>query len=63
MIIESIQFLKLLKRQRNTSWNNKELEVTKERSMKVVKQSKKRSTSSIFFKRAYLVYKCTLESE
>ena len=57
------KFLKSLKRQRNTSLNNRESGVTKERWMKIIKQSKKRSTSSIFFKRTYLVYKCALESE
>jgi len=57
------QFLKLLKRQQREEWNINENEITKEKWIKVVKQSKKRSASSIFSRRTYSVYKCALGSE
>ena len=53
------QFLKLLKvPERQRCQCNKV--ITEENQIKVVKQSKKRSASSIFSKRTYAVYKCAL---
>jgi len=57
------EFLKLLKQQNNTERQSIELKVTMENWTKTVKQSKKRSASSIFSKRTYAVYKCALGSE
>ena len=56
------KFLKLLKTQRRRNRSRGEEGVTVESWRKVVKQSKKRSVSSIFSKRTYSIYKYALES-
>ena len=57
------EFLKLLKKQSNDTSINIQSKITLEKWNNVVKQSKKRSASSIFSRRTYAVYKCALGSE
>jgi len=57
------EFLKLLKQTSRIRRNRNNDEITAEQWIKVVKQSKRKSASSIFSRRNYAVYKCALTSE
>ena len=57
------RLLKLLNQNGRDQYNRYRKVITTEDWVKVVKKSKKRSASSIFSRRIYAVYKCTLDSE
>jgi len=57
------EFLKLLKQPPRIRRNRSNEEISEEQWKKVVKQSKRRSASSIFSRRNYAVYKCALTSD
>ena len=56
-------FLKLLKVPARRLRQQRRVEITTEKWKKIVMQSKKRSTSSMFSKRTYATYKCALGSD
>ena len=58
------EFLMLLQRNNGISYPTKIYEpITKDEWMMVVKKVKRKSTSSIFTKRNYSLYKCAIGSE
>ena len=57
------KFLSILKRQNQTNITYQYSQITKEEWISVVKKSKKKSLSSIFSKRNYSIYKCTIDNE
>ena len=57
------RLLKLLHQNSKSYYNRNPIKITIDDWTKVVKQSKKRSASSIFSRHTYAVYKCALGSE
>ena len=57
------RFLKLLYQNGRNDYSRFPKEINEQDQIRVVKQSKQSSASSIFSKRIYAMYKCALESE